>query len=35
MIERSHSMMIEGAGAVIARRLVAFEAEHERAGAVD
>jgi hypothetical protein len=31
MIERSYGTLIEGAGADIARRLGAFEAEHDRA----
>jgi integrase len=31
MIERSYGTLIEGAGADIARRLGAFEADHERA----
>jgi integrase len=33
MIERSYGTLIEGAGADIARRLGAFEAEHDRAEA--
>jgi hypothetical protein len=32
MIERHYGTLLEGAGAAIARRLSAFEAEQERAG---